>query len=367
MGSASDTIIDLRADELTFAAEAWIGKVFDERYRLTEVLGQGGFAVVFRAKHLTLGRDVAVKILHPETEELDASLLARFQREADLLARLTHPSIVSATDYGVHEKTPYLVMELIEGRTLREVMDEGPITTERVLSITRQMLRALAYAHGKDVLHRDLKPGNVVLFWPDAAPGEEPEPVPKVLDFGLAKLARKDAKSATASITAEGVAFGTAGYISPEVLAGRPADARSDLYAVGVMLFEMLAGERPFASESKGEELRKTVAGTLPSLAERRPDLACAGELDAVLQLALARKREERFADANAMLAALEQIDPYAAPRPTAQKIPTPAPEAPKTWRDTKVALPIVIVLVAVPTALVLLLAFVLLLVIAID
>lgn len=360
---ASDTVIDTPREDREIAAGEWIGKEIDARYRVIEVLGAGGFAVVFRAKHLTLGRDVAVKLLHPESPMEDGSLTARFQREADVLARLTHPSIVAATDYGVFEGAPYLVMELVEGKNLRDVMDSGALPIERVLSITRQILRALAYAHNQGVLHRDLKPANVVLFWPDAPAGEEPEPQAKVLDFGLAKLVSGEGRSATASITAEGMAFGTPGYVSPEVLSGRPADPRSDLYAVGVMLFEMLAGHRPFAGASRGEELRKTVSSPIPSLADARPDIACAGEIDSVLQLALARKPAERFADAGAMLAALEQIDPHAAPKTRA-----PAEiERPKSLREMQVSLPIVALLVAIPSAIAFLLAVVLLIVLVAD
>ncbi len=355
--SASDTIVDAAApsstDEL---AAAWIGKTLEERYRLLDVLGAGGFAVVFRAKHLTLGRDVAVKILQPQKG--DDTVLARFEREAEVLARLAHPGIVAATDYGVSGATPFLVMELVEGRTLRDVIDEGPLPVERALAITRQILRALAYAHGHGVLHRDLKPGNVVAFTPDVIDGEEPEPVVKVLDFGLAKLVRP--VRSDASITAEGVAFGTAGYVSPEVLSGRPADARSDLYAIGVMLFEMLVGRRPHGGRSRGDELRLTVTtATPPSLADVAPELPCVGELDAVLQLALARRPSERFADANAMLAALDQIDPHAAPQRTVRV--SDATPTPRSWKDVRVPLPIVLVAVAVPTAIAALLAIVVL------
>jgi serine/threonine protein kinase len=339
------------------AAAEWIDRVLDGRYRITEVLGAGGFAVVFRAKHLMLGRDVAVKLLHADTPLKDSSMLTRFQREADVLARLAHPSIVAATDFGVYQGAPYLVMELVEGRSLRDALDEGRMPPTRVLSIIRQILRALAYAHAQGVLHRDLKPANVVLFWPE---GEQGEPVAKVLDFGLAKLVSSDGKSATASITAEGMAFGTPGYVSPEVLSGRPADPRSDLYAVGVMLFEMLAGERPFAGASRGDELRKTVSAALPSLAERRPGLACAAEVDAVLQLALARKPAERFSDAAAMLSALEQIDPDAAPRKKSAAEPT-------SLREMKVPLPIVAVMVAIPTVIALVLALALIVVLIVD
>ncbi len=356
--SSSDTLVDAAPTSTDELASEWLGKTLEERYRLLDVLGAGGFAVVFRAKHLTLGRDVAVKILQPQKG--DETVLARFEREADVLARLAHPGIVAATDYGVSGATPFLVMELVAGRTLRAVMDEGPLPVERALTITRQMLRALAYAHGHGVLHRDLKPGNVIVSTPELAEGDDPELAVKVLDFGLAKLVRGPG-GAERSITAEGVAFGTPGYVSPEVLSGRVADARSDLYAVGVMLFEMLVGRRPHGGRSRGEELRLTVTtATPPSLAAVAPELPCVAELDAVLQLAMARAPSERFADASAMLAALEQIDPHAVPRPPV-KPSAPRPPAPTGWKDVRVPLPIVIVLVAVPSALALLFALILL------
>lgn len=362
MSNASDTWVDAPPPVATDDPAGWIGTVLEQRYRLNEVLGEGGFAAVYRATHLSLGRDVAVKILHAE-KGADANVLARFEREADVLSRLAHPGIVAATDFGVANGTPFLVMELVEGRTLRAVIDEGRLPVERALSIARQMLRALSYAHAKGVLHRDLKPGNVILFAPDATEGDEPELVAKVLDFGLAKVVRGESKSKT-PITAAGVAFGTAGYVSPEVLSGRPADVRSDLYAVGVMLFEMLAGRRPYGDRNRDGELRATISSASPpSLLELVPDLPCGAELDAILQLALARRPSERFADAASMLAALEQVDPSAAARAPLSLPKKPAPPSPKSWREIQVPLPMVLAIMAVPTGVALFLAMILLVV----
>jgi serine/threonine-protein kinase len=362
VAGSSDTVVEAPRGERDFATAAWIGKDLDGRYRLTEVLGSGAFAVVFRARHLALGRDVAVKVLLPETATVDRSLLARFTREADVLARMSHPNIVAATDSGVWEGKPYLVMELVEGKNLRDLLDEGPVPLSHTLSIVRQMLRALSYAHAKGVLHRDLKPGNVALFWPDE---NDDEPLAKVLDFGLAKIMESEGL-ANSAITAEGTACGTPGYVSPEVLSGSQADARSDLFAIGVMLWEMLVGRRPFAGRSRGEELRLTITAPAPSLVEEVPDLPCVAELDAILQLALARRPAERFADAGSMLAALEQIDPT---RTTGQraapKVARPSEQKKTNWREIRVPLPIVMALVAVPTALALVLVVVLLIVLS--
>lgn len=366
--SASDTVVDDPRDGADDLAAAWIGRVLEGRYRVDSVLGAGGFAVVFRARHLALGRDVAVKMLQPQ--QGDQTVLARFHREADVLARLQHPGIVAATDYGVSGATPFLVMELVEGRTLRDVIDEARPPIEHTLAITRQMLRALAYAHAQGVLHRDLKPGNVVLSTPNVMAGEDADPIVKVLDFGLAKLARGAAR-AEASITADGVAFGTPGYVSPEVLLGRPADARSDLYAVGVMLFEMLVGHRPHGTLSRGEELRATVTAAAPSLAEVAPGLRCGAELDAVLQLALARDPAERFSDAASMLAALEQIDPERRTAPSVQRAragkTAGSSAVAASWRQAQVPLPILLVAVAVPTVLAAFLAVALVAVLLVD
>ncbi|MCP5112129.1 MAG: serine/threonine protein kinase, partial [bacterium] len=207
-----------------------LGKTISH-YQITDKLGEGGMGVVYRARDTKLGRDVAVKVL-PEEFARDQQRMARFEREAHVLASLNHPHIASI--YGLEEGDGVrgLVMELVEGPTLADRIGEGPIPIEEALPLARQMAEALEYAHDKGIVHRDLKPANVKL----TEDGQV-----KVLDFGLAKAAEETAPAGspetsptlTAAATRAGVILGTAGYMSPEQARGKPADKRADIWAFG--------------------------------------------------------------------------------------------------------------------------------------
>jgi len=209
-------------------------RVLGGRYVLGEVLGTGGMAAVWRARDEVLGRDVAVKILSPQYAA-DPGFLARFDREARHAARLSHPRLVTVFDCGVDGTTPFIVMELVTGRTLRQVLDEaGMLPAGEAVRVAAEVCEALEVAHAAGLVHRDIKPANIVL-----AGGQV-----KVLDFGIAR-----AEGATRVTGTVGV-LGTAAYLSPEQASGRPAGPQADLYSLGCVLFEMLTGAPPFSADS---------------------------------------------------------------------------------------------------------------------
>ena len=220
--------------------EELIGKVLDHRYRIISVLGEGGVGVVYRAEHIKLGREVAVKVLMREYAD-KMQLRLRFEREARAMAALTHPNIVQVTDFGVWSGLPFLVMELIEGPTLKELMASGPLQPEVVVSLSRQLLKAAGFAHGQGLVHRDLKPSNIILR--DQTDGSTSI---SILDFGFAKFVTEDKDRVGPQLTSTGMVFGTPAYMAPEQAAGQPADDKADLYSVGVMLFEMISGREAF-------------------------------------------------------------------------------------------------------------------------
>ncbi|HET9989818.1 MAG TPA: serine/threonine-protein kinase [Kofleriaceae bacterium] len=258
------------------------------RYELLGLLGKGGMGEVHRARHVGLCKEVAIKVLAPNLPE---QFQVRFEREARAIARLDHPGCVRIFDHGREAGRQYIAMELLEGPTLASVLaDEGQLAIPRALAITRDLVRALAHAHGRGVLHRDLKPENIILVARGAV----------IIDFGLAAL--HDA----APLTRDGMCIGSPSYLAPERLRGAPHDERADLYAVGVILYEMLAGLKPFVGATPEEVMLHAL--------ERppRPLRATRGELPAALEQlvlrALAKDPARRFGDAEELRSALEAI-----------------------------------------------------------
>ncbi|MBZ0121280.1 MAG: serine/threonine protein kinase, partial [Sandaracinaceae bacterium] len=272
------------------------GSVLGGRYRVGKRLGEGGMGAVYEALQVDIGRRVALKLLHPELSE-DAELVARFRREAEASASLGDPNIVQVTDFGHSEEHgAFLVMELLSGAPLASVLaNEGKLPPARVAFIAHQVLGALASAHRAGIVHRDLKPDNVFLTSVSGIAD-----IVKLLDFGIAKLIANDGGQRTAT----GVVLGTPAYMSPEQARGREVDARTDLYAVGVLMYQALSGRLPYRASNYNAILFAIIEETPPPLGELRPDLD--PSLIAVIERAMAKEPSDRFASAEEMREALE-------------------------------------------------------------
>jgi hypothetical protein len=270
-----------------------VGSVLQGRYRLDAQLASGAMGVVYRGERLQLGRPVAVKFLHPWIATQKA-FLGRFENEARAMSRLQHPNCVSVLDFGV-DGTPYLVMDFVTGKTLRQMLADGRLDPARALRVVRQLLAGLGYAHAQGIIHRDLKPENLIL---SDEPGLSDHL--RILDFGLAKL--RDGPAMTA-----GLAVGTPSYMSPEQTGADGAiDARTDLYAVGVLLFELLAGRKPFQSENVGELLLMHRELPPPLLRAAAPAAGLSVEIENVVSKALSKFADDRFQSATDFVAALD-------------------------------------------------------------
>jgi serine/threonine-protein kinase len=283
-------------------------EVLGGRYELRGVLGRGGMAEVRDGWDIRLDRPVAVKLLHP-LFITQPDNRTRFEVEARAAAALNHPHIVSVHDSGEHAGMPYIVMERLSGRTLADVIAQGPLPQPQVRSILDDVLSALAAAHAAGILHRDIKPANILF----SELGDT-----KVADFGIAK-------SAGTTHTLTGQIVGTMAYLSADRIAGRPACADDDLYAVGVVGYEALSGRRAFPQENLAELARAVAESTPPRLAVLRPDVDLA--LAAVIERAMARDPRWRFGSADEMRAALVgRIDPPARPLTRVLAAPLPDP-----------------------------------------
>jgi beta-lactam-binding protein with PASTA domain/predicted Ser/Thr protein kinase len=294
--------------------------IIDGRYRVLHRIGSGGMADVVCAEDLQLGRKVAIKLLHRRFAQ-DEEFVERFRREASSAAGLQHPNVVAVYDRGSWDETYYIAMEYLEGRTLKQlVQDEAPLAPERAIELCVQILRAARFAHKRGIIHRDLKPHNVII---------DAEGRAKVTDFGIAKAGASD-------MTQTGSIMGTAQYLSPEQAQGHAVSAASDLYSIGIILYEMLTGRVPFEGESAVTIALKQVSE--PPEPPHRFNPGIPQPLEAVIMRALEKDPARRFGDADEFIAALEAVahgigvqrtgDATSVLQPTGPMVPIPPPGA---------------------------------------
>lgn len=290
------------------------GEVVADRYEVIEELGRGSYGVVYRAVQLGIGRNVALKTLLPHTP-VDSEEHQRFEREALVISRFNHPNIVTLFDYGEYEGVMFMVMEYIEGRTLRSIIDdEAPLEPERLRGIVNQILDALQYAHNKNVVHRDLKPANIQLLDSPSMETGHREQV-KVLDFGIAKIVHgEEDPGALDTLTQTGIAMGTPQYMSPENITGDPVTHHADLYAVGLLMYEMLTGEVVFEGSDPQQVMVAHIKDPLPDL----PDTPQARPFHRAMLWALRKQPDERVPTARQFRQVLDEDAPA-----TGQAAPT--------------------------------------------
>lgn len=292
-----------------------LGATLVGRYRLEKLIGRGGMGRVYRAIQLPLDRHVAVKVLSPDFQQKDPQFVRRFFLEAASAARLTHPNTITVFDYGESEGGElFIAMEYLPGRPLsRVIAAEGRFPAERVLHVAMQVCRALREAHGKGIIHRDLKPGNILIM----EENEDGDFV-KVLDFGLVKLFAPERLSdldessirhvvmqGDAELTKAGMFLGSPKYMSPEQIQGRTLDPRTDIYALGVLMFHMATGRPPFTGGSSVDVIVRQVNETVPTFESLEVE---APELEAIVRRCLAKKADDRFASMNELLGHLKDL-----------------------------------------------------------
>lgn len=309
--------------KLRTVADAYVGKEVAGQFRIVQKIGSGGMGSVYKAEQPDMNRHVAIKILHPRYLSR-SDLVSRFRREARAMSHLSHPNTARVFLYGqLEDGACYFVMEYLEGRNLAQlVRAEGPMAPDRAVHVMKQVCGALDEAHRAGIIHRDLKPENIFLTVQGGI-----DDFPKVLDFGLAKVTEKQMKPGSMILTREGMVFGTPEFMSPEQARGQKLDSRSDIYALGVIMYELLTGKLPFDAKQPIEYIQLHVNAEPMCFAERAPDREVPEALEAVVMQALAKNPDDRFADAAEFGAALENA--LKNPAPAAPK-PEPAP-APAT------------------------------------
>jgi eukaryotic-like serine/threonine-protein kinase len=268
-----------------------LGTSLNGRYRLEARIGSGGMSTVYRALDETLERQVAIKLMNREVTS-DSDQLERFRREARAVAQLSHPHIVGVIDAGEDDGRPYIVFEYVEGETLKErIRRLGRLPIAEAVAYAIEIARALGAAHAQHIIHRDVKPQNVLI---------DPEGSAKVTDFGIARTLEEE------GLTAAGRVLGTTDYVSPEQALGQHVNGQSDLYSLGVVLYEMLTGEVPFKGDSQVAVAMKHVRDEIPDVQVKRPEVSAA--LAVVVDTATAKHQDDRYADDAEMIADLEDV-----------------------------------------------------------
>jgi serine/threonine-protein kinase len=306
-----------------------VGTTISGRYSVERLLGEGGMGAVYAAEHTLMHKRVAIKVLHAEMSQM-SEVVSRFEREAMAASRIEHPNVAAATDFGkLDDGSFFLVLELVEGKSLREAITAGAFSVRRAMHVAKQIASALQRAHGLGIVHRDLKPENVMLVVRD-----DDHDFVKVLDFGIAKVPVADlAPKSTAgeALTRAGMIYGTPEYMPPEQALGEEVDKRADFYALGVILYEMLAQKRPFDDESKVKLLGKHINAPVPALPR---ELQIPAELEALVDKMLAKATSDRVQDAREVIDALDAITASTSPPPAVVSggfvpIPTSQPSLP--------------------------------------
>jgi len=283
-----------------------IGSVLASRFRLLEVIGEGGMGRVYRAEELGPGRQVAVKLLHSEAAGVD-QMVQRFEREASVMKELSHPNIARVIEFGEWNGRLFLAMDLLAGQSLAELIGDGvkhgrPQTIKRTLQIMTPVFDALDYAHERGVVHRDLKPENIMVN-PGGLLSRESV---KLLDFGIAKLAHHPDRAPSQNLTLGGLVMGTPGYMSPEQASGLEADRRSDVYSCGVILYQMLTGRQPFVGETPFDVLRMHMLAEPQSLRAVAAGAWIPDAMENVILRALSKRPAERHQSARELRQDLE-------------------------------------------------------------
>jgi len=287
---------------IAVVADSLVGEILDGKYGILKRLGIGGMSVVYQARDLSLGRNVAIKMMPLQSGHTTQDL-PRFQQEAQTISRLNHANLVTVFEFNVNTIPPYLVMEYIEGKSLAEVLaSEGPLGLERGINVLRQMCSALAHAHENGVVHRDLKPANILLQ--KAQTGEE---LVKIVDFGIAKILQQN-EADVQNFTRSGEILGSPLYMSPEQCQGKKLDHRSDIYSMGCVLYAIFVGAPPFQGPTAFETIQMHLHEQPDSISSRRQDLPYAMELDNVLFKAMAKEPSQRYQTVGELDEALSRI-----------------------------------------------------------
>src|SRR5450755_1431865 len=268
-----------------------LGTTLNGRYRLEARIGSGGMSTVYRATDVTLERQVAIKLMNREVAT-DSDQLERFRREARAVAQLSHPHIVGVIDAGEDDGRPYIVLEYVEGETLKErIRRNGRLPIPEAVAYAIEIARALGAAHARQIVHRDVKPQNVLI---------DEEGSAKVTDFGIARTLEED------GLTVDGRVLGTTDYVSPEQALGQHVTGQSDLYSLGIVLYEMLTGEVPFKGENQIAVAMKHVREQIPDVQTSRPEVSAA--LAAVIETATAKHQDDRYANDAELISDLEDV-----------------------------------------------------------